>query len=41
MDKELLNISEYYFDGQGKLFRPMLILLMAKSLNFHCTNNDR
>ncbi|KAH3705050.1 all trans-polyprenyl-diphosphate synthase PDSS1-like [Dreissena polymorpha] len=41
IDHELLHVSEYYFDGQGKLFRPMLIMLMAKAANFHETQMDR
>ena len=37
---ELLDVSEYYFDGQGKMFRPMLVMLMAKAVNFHYTHTD-
>ncbi|XP_052803456.1 all trans-polyprenyl-diphosphate synthase PDSS1-like [Mya arenaria] len=41
VDSELLDVSEYYFDGQGKLFRPMLVMLMAKAVNFHTNQMDR
>ncbi|XP_045207315.1 all trans-polyprenyl-diphosphate synthase PDSS1-like isoform X2 [Mercenaria mercenaria] len=40
VDPELLSVAEYYFDGQGKLFRPMLIMLVAKALNFHVNKQD-
>ncbi|WAR06167.1 DPS1-like protein [Mya arenaria] len=40
VDSELLDVSEYYFDGQGKLFRPMLVMLMAKAVNFHTNQMD-
>ncbi|XP_060552177.1 all trans-polyprenyl-diphosphate synthase PDSS1-like [Ruditapes philippinarum] len=40
VNPELLSVAEYYFDGQGKLFRPMLIMLVAKALNFHVCNDD-
>ncbi|KAL4229037.1 Decaprenyl-diphosphate synthase subunit 1 [Mactra antiquata] len=41
LNPELQSTAEYYFDGQGKFFRPMLVMLVAKALNFHLTNEDR
>ncbi|KAL3836065.1 hypothetical protein ACJMK2_021518 [Sinanodonta woodiana] len=38
---ELGEIAEYYFDGKGKCFRPMLIMLASKALNFHKTEEER
>uniref|UniRef100_A0A1A9WRQ1 Polyprenyl synthetase n=1 Tax=Glossina brevipalpis TaxID=37001 RepID=A0A1A9WRQ1_9MUSC len=32
---ELKEIASYYFDGQGKAFRPMVVFLMAKAINYH------
>ncbi|KAI9584675.1 hypothetical protein GQX74_006570 [Glossina fuscipes] len=32
---ELNEIASYYFDGQGKAFRPMVVFLMAKAINYH------
>ncbi|OWF46055.1 decaprenyl-diphosphate synthase subunit 1-like isoform X1 [Mizuhopecten yessoensis] len=34
-NKELADITQYYFDGKGKAFRPMLVMLMAKAINVH------
>ncbi|XP_078661481.1 all trans-polyprenyl-diphosphate synthase PDSS1-like isoform X1 [Branchiostoma floridae x Branchiostoma belcheri] len=31
----LRYMSHYYFDGQGKAFRPMVVLLMSRACNFH------
>jgi len=31
----LYNVSTYYFDGKGKAFRPVLIILMARAINKH------
>ena len=31
----LKSITQYYFDSKGKLFRPMVILLMAKVCKGH------
>ncbi|RWS27527.1 decaprenyl-diphosphate synthase subunit 1-like protein [Leptotrombidium deliense] len=31
---ELEEIASYYFDGQGKAFRPMIVVLIARALNF-------
>ncbi|XP_042328727.1 all trans-polyprenyl-diphosphate synthase PDSS1 isoform X1 [Sceloporus undulatus] len=28
-------MCEYYFDGKGKAFRPMIVVLMARACNFH------
>jgi decaprenyl-diphosphate synthase subunit 1 len=33
--KLLQTIATYYFDGQGKAFRPMLAILMARAVNCH------
>ncbi|XP_042328729.1 all trans-polyprenyl-diphosphate synthase PDSS1 isoform X3 [Sceloporus undulatus] len=32
---ELREMCEYYFDGKGKAFRPMIVVLMARACNFH------
>ena len=32
---ELEQIAGYYFDGQGKAFRPMIVVLVARALNHH------
>ena len=32
---ELEAISSYYFDGQGKAFRPMIVVLIGRALNHH------
>ncbi|XP_071100762.1 all trans-polyprenyl-diphosphate synthase PDSS1-like [Haliotis cracherodii] len=32
---ELAEIAGYYFDGKGKAFRPMIVLLMARACNIH------
>jgi decaprenyl-diphosphate synthase subunit 1 len=32
---ELQQIASYYFDGEGKAFRPMIVVLMARALNYH------
>nr|KAG5695051.1 hypothetical protein BaRGS_032544 [Batillaria attramentaria] len=37
---DLGTITRYYFDGTGKAFRPMVVLLMAKACNFHHQAND-
>lgn len=39
-NKELADITQYYFDGKGKAFRPMLVMLMAKALNVHMKKSD-
>lgn len=33
--EELQRMATYYFDGQGKSFRPMVTLLMSRALNYH------
>ncbi|KAK3586580.1 hypothetical protein CHS0354_027064 [Potamilus streckersoni] len=38
---ELREIAEYYFDGKGKGFRPMLVMLASKALNFHKTEEEK
>ncbi|XP_062067150.1 all trans-polyprenyl-diphosphate synthase PDSS1 isoform X4 [Lepus europaeus] len=35
---ELKEMSEYYFDGKGKAFRPVIVVLMARACNIH--HND-
>lgn len=35
---ELEEIARYYFDGQGKAFRPMVVVLIARALNSHMTD---
>lgn len=37
---ELREMAQYYFDGQGKTFRPLIVLLMAKALNAHGKNTE-
>lgn len=32
---ELEEIASYYFDGQGKAFRPTIVVLVARALNYH------
>ena len=32
---DLGTITRYYFDGSGKAFRPMIVMLMAKACNYH------
>lgn len=32
---ELRQIASYYFDAQGKAFRPMVVVLVARALNRH------
>ncbi len=36
---ELEEIAGYYFDGQGKAFRPMVVVLIARALNHHIKRN--
>ncbi|OCT75578.1 all trans-polyprenyl-diphosphate synthase PDSS1 [Xenopus laevis] len=36
--KELKEMCDYYFDGKGKAFRPMLVMLMARACNSHYNN---
>ncbi|CAH0553204.1 unnamed protein product [Brassicogethes aeneus] len=33
--KDLYEISTYYFDGHGKAIRPMVAILMARAINYH------
>lgn len=33
--EELDTISTYYFNGEGKALRPMVVLLMSKAINYH------
>lgn len=37
----LQQISGYYFDGQGKAFRPVMVVLMARALNYHIFESNR
>ncbi|XP_066574168.1 all trans-polyprenyl-diphosphate synthase PDSS1 [Amia ocellicauda] len=32
---ELKSLCDYYFDGKGKAFRPMIVVLMARACNLH------
>ncbi|KAG8504720.1 Decaprenyl-diphosphate synthase subunit 1, partial [Galemys pyrenaicus] len=36
---ELKEMSEYYFDGKGKAFRPIIVVLMARACNIHHSNS--
>lgn len=36
----LYPVTEYYFDGQGKVFRPMLVMLMSRALNYHVRKDE-
>ncbi|BES95971.1 decaprenyl-diphosphate synthase subunit [Nesidiocoris tenuis] len=38
--EELQRISTYYFDGQGKSIRPMIVLLMSRALNYHMNHKS-
>ncbi|XP_013785172.1 decaprenyl-diphosphate synthase subunit 1-like, partial [Limulus polyphemus] len=33
--EHLKQISRYYFDGNGKIFRPMLVALVSRAVNYH------
>ncbi|XP_054707446.1 all trans-polyprenyl-diphosphate synthase PDSS1-like [Uloborus diversus] len=37
----LEQISSYYFDGHGKAFRPVMVVLMARALNYHIFESNR
>ncbi|XP_015209486.2 all trans-polyprenyl-diphosphate synthase PDSS1 [Lepisosteus oculatus] len=37
---ELKSLCDYYFDGKGKAFRPMVVALMARACNVH-SGRDR
>ncbi|CAO1422161.1 unnamed protein product [Diamesa serratosioi] len=39
--QELIQIAEYYFDGQGKALRPMVTMLMGKAINYHVHRENR
>lgn len=39
--KELSEIASYYFDSQGKAFRPMIVVLMGRALNYHANGDSR
>ncbi|KAF4788485.1 Decaprenyl-diphosphate synthase subunit 1 [Turdus rufiventris] len=36
---ELKEMCDYYFDGKGKAFRPMIVVLMARACNIHHNNS--
>ena len=36
--RPLRDVSHYYFDGQGKYIRPMIVLLAAGACNNHTSN---
>ncbi|XP_078272197.1 all trans-polyprenyl-diphosphate synthase PDSS1 isoform X2 [Rhinoraja longicauda] len=35
VSSDLKEICDYYFDGKGKAFRPMVVMLMGKACNLH------
>ncbi|XP_069770668.1 all trans-polyprenyl-diphosphate synthase PDSS1 isoform X2 [Narcine bancroftii] len=35
VSSDLKEICDYYFDGKGKAFRPMIVILMGKACNLH------
>jgi len=35
---ELKGPAHYYFDGKGKLFRPMAVMLAGNACNVHLKN---
>lgn len=37
--RPLRDVSHYYFDGQGKYIRPMIVLLTAEACNNHTSNS--
>uniref|UniRef100_A0A8D0HG81 Decaprenyl diphosphate synthase subunit 1 n=1 Tax=Sphenodon punctatus TaxID=8508 RepID=A0A8D0HG81_SPHPU len=37
---ELREMCDYYFDGKGKAFRPIIVLLMARACNIHHNNSS-
>lgn len=37
---ELEEIACYYFDGEGKAFRPMIVVLVARALNYHVSGRS-
>lgn len=37
--RPLRDVSHYYFDGQGKYIRPMIVLLTAGACNNHTSNS--
>ncbi|GCC34500.1 hypothetical protein chiPu_0012974, partial [Chiloscyllium punctatum] len=39
VSSDLKAICDYYFDGKGKAFRPMIVVLMAKACNLHHGKN--
>lgn len=39
--KPLRDVSQYYFDGQGKYIRPMMVLLTAEACNSHTSNSRK
>lgn len=38
---ELKTIASYYFDGQGKALRPMVVMLMGRAVNYHMNTETR
>ncbi|KAF2346556.1 Polyprenyl synthetase, partial [Trinorchestia longiramus] len=39
--KDLQEISSYYFDGQGKVIRPVITVLVARAVNQHISKQHR
>ena len=35
---ELFDISSYQFDGAGKYFRPMIVMLTSRACNWHASS---
>jgi len=38
---ELKEIASYYFDGKGKAFRPMIVVLIARAINIHINRSPQ
>ncbi|OQR75990.1 decaprenyl-diphosphate synthase subunit 1-like [Tropilaelaps mercedesae] len=36
--EQLVDLSRYYFDGQGKAIRPVIVCLMGRAANMHLKN---
>ncbi|XP_078090166.1 all trans-polyprenyl-diphosphate synthase PDSS1 isoform X5 [Mustelus asterias] len=41
VSSDLKDICDYYFDGKGKAFRPMIVILMGKACNLHHSKNRK
>lgn len=38
--EDLYEIATYYFDGNGKAIRPLVVILMARAINYHMYKED-